>query len=64
VAPVEVVVPAYNGAGRIGPAVAPLADRFDVLVVDDGSTSFSGPARESPVPRNAFSTASHSSEST
>ena len=37
-APVEVVVPAYNEAGRIGPAVAPLADRFDVLVVDDGST--------------------------
>ena len=35
---VEVVVPAYNEAGRIGPTVGPLLDRFDVLVVDDGST--------------------------
>lgn len=41
---VEVVVPAYSEAGRIGPTVAPLADRYDVLVVDDGSTD--GTARE------------------
>jgi len=38
VSTVEVVVPAYNEAGRIGPTVGPLLDRFDVLVVDDGST--------------------------
>jgi glycosyltransferase involved in cell wall biosynthesis len=35
---VEIVVPAYNEAGRIGPTIAPLADRYAVLVVDDGST--------------------------
>lgn len=37
-ASVEVIVPAFDEAGRIGTTVAPLADRFDVLVVDDGST--------------------------
>ena len=41
---VEVVVPAYDEAGRIGPTVASLADRYDVVVVDDGSTD--GAARE------------------
>lgn len=35
---IEVVVPAYNEAGRIGPTVTPLLGRFGVLVVDDGST--------------------------
>jgi glycosyltransferase involved in cell wall biosynthesis len=38
VSAVEVVVPAYNEAGRIGSTVATLTDRYDVLVVDDGST--------------------------
>ncbi len=35
---VEVVVPAYDEAGRIGPTVAALTDRYDTIVVDDGST--------------------------
>lgn len=39
---VTVVVPAYNEAGRIGSTVAPLTDRFDTLVVDDGSTDGTG----------------------
>jgi len=38
VSTVETVVPAYNEASRIGPTVASLTDRFDVLVVDDGSS--------------------------
>ena len=43
----EVVVPAYNEADRIGPTVAPLTDRYDVLVVDDGSTDgTAGAARD------------------
>ena len=37
-ADVTVVVPAYDEAGRIGPAVAELVEKYDVLVVDDGST--------------------------
>jgi len=37
-ATVDIVVPAYNEAGRIGPTVASLPDRFDTVVVDDGST--------------------------
>lgn len=35
---VQIVVPAYNEADRIGQTVASLTDRYDVLVVDDGST--------------------------
>jgi len=34
----QVVVPAYNEAGRIGDTVASVPDRYPVLVVDDGST--------------------------
>lgn len=37
-AAVDVVVTAYNEAGRVGPTVAALTDRFGVVVVDDGST--------------------------
>ena len=37
-AAVTVVVPAYEEASRIGPAVRSLATEYDVLVVDDGST--------------------------
>ena len=35
---VTVVVPAYNEAGRIGPTVRELVERYPVVVVDDGST--------------------------
>ena len=35
-------MPAYNEAGPIGSTVAPLTDRFDTLVVDDGSTDDTG----------------------
>jgi glycosyltransferase involved in cell wall biosynthesis len=38
VSTIEVVVPAYNETGRIGPTVTPLLDRFAILMVDDGST--------------------------
>lgn len=41
-ASITVIVPAYNEAGRIGSTVAPLTDRFDTLVVDDGSTDDTG----------------------
>ena len=37
-ATVELIIPAYNKAGRIGPTVAAVPDRFDTLVVDDGLT--------------------------
>jgi glycosyltransferase involved in cell wall biosynthesis len=44
---VTVVVPAYNEAERIGDAVEPLVEEYEVLVVDDGSTdATAGAARE------------------
>lgn len=35
---ITVVVPAYEEASRVGPAVRELVPEYDVLVVDDGST--------------------------
>lgn len=37
-ASVEVIVPAYNEAGRIGPVLSEFTDEYPVTVIDDGST--------------------------
>jgi glycosyltransferase involved in cell wall biosynthesis len=43
-ADVTVIVPAYNEAPRIGTTLQELVDRYQVLVIDDGSDDSTGVA--------------------
>lgn len=43
---VSVVIPAYNEEGRVGNVVEPLADNYNVLVIDDASEDLTGKEAE------------------